>query len=139
MIETYTKVLLKNRVAILLVAALLTVLSAYALHRIGIAENIDQLMLQHDPNYSFLEKFLQDYAQDEVVVVAFETPDALSPSCLALLSRLEQAFQQMPGVLAVKSLASVEIMVPDGDELLVTTLTKQNEEGALPPALACRA
>jgi predicted RND superfamily exporter protein len=75
--------------------------------RLEIDPSTEPLLPAGDPAVGEYRRAVRDFGDDQLFVVAMETPDAFTPESLAALRRVGDAISRLEGVRSVRSLARV--------------------------------
>ena len=103
---------MRHRRLVIVVFLVVTVFFALWIPRITVNSDLVSYLPREDPAVSLLRHLGERFNQDDLVLVAFETPDVFTPGSLAELARLTRAFQAVDGVTGVMSLTNVLDMRP---------------------------
>jgi len=135
-ISAWFSLCLRNRVGVLLVTALITVLAVLSASRAVIASSIGKLFLDDLPAYhDYLERS-RDFGNDEVFVVAYEDDAPLSPAALDRLRAVVEQVAAEPDVARVTSLLDADHIDHRDDGTLVITPYAELAATDLPAATA---
>lgn len=75
--------------------------------RLAIDPSSEPMLPTGDPARSVYRDAVRDFGDDEVFVIAMETPDVFTTAALHRMRRISDAIEQLPGVRAVQSLVNV--------------------------------
>jgi predicted RND superfamily exporter protein len=99
------------------VLAVAATLGAFAT-RLGVDNSLEVWFVDNDPTLQAYESFLDEFGNDEVVVVAIHaTTDALNTDRLQRLESLTRKLQDIPGIARVHSLTNVGLPATQFDGL----------------------
>ena len=126
--KRFAEILLDNRLLILALLGVVTFFFLSGLSFLQIDDDIDKLLVMHDPQLEFFEAFVDEFGHDEIVVVAFEAEDILSKENLVFVDRLESKLAGLNHVHKTLSLRSALDVKVDGDRIeLVKIIGKYPE------------
>ena len=130
MIERTFRFVLRHRVAVLVVCALITLLSLAGASRMVVASSIGGLFLGEVPEYaSYLERAAQ-FGNDEAFVVAYEHPNPLDADAVQALERAAAAIEAWDDVASVTSLLdAVDVRGVDGALVIQPYVDIAREQG----------
>ena len=95
--------ILRNRIAVIVLCALLSLLAVASLSRAVVASSVGKLFLGESPEYlSYLERNKR-FGTDQIVVVGLDDPDFLSPAGQERLRAATTALEALPVVSRVRS------------------------------------
>jgi len=129
-VKRYTDFLFRRRRWVLGLVLVVTLVSLSFFSSLKVSENFDKVIYQDDPQFPFYEEFVRDFGHDLVVVVAFETEDALSPETLSFVEALSSQFQDLENVVETVSLTTALELESHGEVIKVGRLVPQFPQGA---------
>ncbi len=106
--EHYFRWTLQNKKLVLGFVVLVSLISAIGLSRAIIASSVGDLFFGDSPEYTDYIDRIRNFGSDEVIAVAYEEPDPLSPDSLARLERITEALRAHPEVKRTTSLLDLE-------------------------------
>ena len=121
---------LNNRILVLILVALTTVVTGQYLRGTRFDNAIDLWFLDDDPNIVNHRRLLSTFGSDELIVVGIEAPDVFEPKVLEAIDRLSSAIEQAPHVEKVFSLTTIESIEGDGEVLEIDKLVRLPLEAA---------
>ncbi len=120
MIERAFRFVLRHRVAVVVVVAVVTLASLASASRMVVASSIGGLFLGDVPAYyDYLER-TKAFGNDEAFVVAYEHPDPASREALDQLRGAVDAIESWPEVARVTSLLDAVEVTGEGGSLSIT-------------------
>ncbi|HUT53124.1 MAG TPA: MMPL family transporter [bacterium] len=112
--ETYIRFVLRRRWYVIAAVLIITAAAAAEMSRGVIASSIGDFLEESDQYASYLEH-TREFANDEVMVIAYEEPDPLSAESINKLRGAVDALAGLPGVRRVRSILDArKIEVKDG-------------------------
>ncbi|RZV38285.1 MAG: hypothetical protein EX272_03100 [Chromatiales bacterium] len=87
----YAQLLVRNRWAILVMLAALTVLSIIAISRIEFDNSVESWFLDTDPSLATYNRFTETFRSDQIVIAGIFADDVLSPDVLVAVDRISAA------------------------------------------------
>jgi len=121
----YTDFLIRNRLLILLLMGVISLVCFSFLPNLRINDNFDELALQNDVDFEFFQEFLEQFGHDEIIVVAFEAEDVLSEENLLFIESLESNLKGIAHVSGIVSLVSAKDVRSDGDKIEIVNLIER--------------
>ena len=109
--------ILRHRILVLLVIAAISALSLWSVQRAVVASSVGKLFLGDSPAYLRYQELTQTFGNDEVLLVALEDTDLLSPAKQARLRRVIEAVRAVPDVDYVASPLDLVAMEREGTGL----------------------
>jgi len=110
MLKKFEKIVLDHPVAVLLLAAVLTVLFAWYLPKVKFSSSSDRFFIEGDPDKEYYEKAKRLFGNDQVVVVAMVAPDGediYTASRIEKIRDLTRNIGAIDGIEGVVSLTNV--------------------------------
>ena len=117
--KRYFAWVLRNRMTMLMVIAVLTVFSAWSVSRGVLANSLGDLFFGNSPAYCRYIELIQKFGSDEMFAVAYKESDPLSPEALDRLEQIVDTLEQHPDVQKATSLLSLERIHSAGGVLQV--------------------
>jgi predicted RND superfamily exporter protein len=131
MLERTFRFVLRHRVAVVVLCALITVASLLSASRMVIASSIGGLFLGEVPEYAAYLERAELFGNDEAFVVAYEESAPLSPEALQRLESVVETLEAWPDVASVTSLLdAVDIRREDGGMVVEAYADIAREVGA---------
>jgi hypothetical protein len=103
-------IVLKASVPLLLAIAALTVVAGLSLPHLEFRSDETTWLAQDDPVYLRYDRFKEVFGSDEVVIVAYDTPDPFDRSELEYLSYLTESLEKVPYIEETTSLTNVDVI-----------------------------
>lgn len=97
----------KLSLALLLLA---TVVAGSRIPTMQYDSSIRSFIMDDDKDFDLYNRYKAAFGQDDMLVIAFETEDAMDPKSLELIRRLTGKIEQVDNVFDVRSLANAEFM-----------------------------
>ncbi|HEX4420546.1 MAG TPA: MMPL family transporter [Kofleriaceae bacterium] len=107
--------IVRRRVAVLVLYALLVPAAALLATRIPNQGAIDRLIVPTDPDVAATRAFQQIFPESELVLLVFEAGDPWSPAALARIQRAKQALAGVPHVSTFSVIDALERARPGAD------------------------
>lgn len=104
----YFSWVLRNRVSMLVVIAILTVLSVWSVSRGALANSLGDLFFGNSPAYARYIELIQKFGSDENFAIAYEEADPLSPRALERLAEIVETIEEHPDVQKTSSLLDLD-------------------------------
>ncbi len=121
MLTRYIRFVTEHKWLTLAMLGFVTLLAVFSISRGVIASSMGQMFLGEHPGYpTYLERIRQ-FVSDEVIVVAFEHPQPLSPGNLEKLRTAEATIERLEEVQRVDSLLDAQRITFKNGELHVET------------------
>lgn len=95
---------------VLLVWAVIAAIAEFGVVKLEIDTGTSTFLDRSDPAWATYQKSLREFGGDEIVVVALEGDRPYDPEVLDEVLRLTSAFEEIPGVRRVDSVASVPVI-----------------------------
>jgi predicted RND superfamily exporter protein len=115
----YFRFVLRHRLAVVLVCALLTALAGLSLSRAVLSTSLPKLFFGDAPQYRDYQRWVKQFSSDEILVVGYRDPAPLSRASLERLERAVKGVEELPFVSYVFSLLSAQRIWSDRDTLRV--------------------
>ncbi len=106
--KRYFAWVLRNRITMMAVIAVLTILSAWSVSRGVLANSLGDLFFGNSPAYARYIELIQKFGSDEMFAVAYKESDPLSPKALDRLEQIVDTLEQHPDVQKATSLLTLE-------------------------------
>ena len=100
----YFQFVLRHRIPVLLLIALISVGGAWSLLNAKISSSLGKLFLANSPAYDQYLARVDEFGSDEQLIVAFEEEDVLAVDSLLRLEKVIRSLRKEPGVGRVMSL-----------------------------------
>ena len=100
----YFQFVLRHRIPVLLLIALISTGGAWSLLNAKISSSLGKLFLANSPAYDQYLARVDEFGSDEQLIIAFEEEDVLAADSLLRLEKVIQALRKEPGVGRVMSL-----------------------------------
>jgi predicted RND superfamily exporter protein len=108
--------LVRHRTVVILLALALTVVLAVYASRLSVDNSLEVWFVEDDPALASYQAFLDEFGNDEVVVIAIHGPnEVFAPDRLERLVRMTGSLEEIDGIARVHSLANTGILL-GGDE-----------------------
>lgn len=115
----YLQFVLRHRVAVLLAVAALTGVAGWSMSRGSIGSSVIKLFFGDNPKYTEYRKLADVFGGSDVMVVAFEDHDLLTPKGMARLSAVADKLRDLEFIRRVDSFDQSPHFGGDADELRV--------------------
>lgn len=115
------RLMLRQRVAVLVVLAIITVISAGITSQAVLSSSLQQMFFGESAEYDAYISKVQDFGSDEFVLVGYADPAPLSVASLDRLQAAVDELEAMPEVQATQSLLSTPTVRGEAGTLLVET------------------
>lgn len=120
MLTKFVYFLVQRRIVVVSVALVLTIVLGVFASRLSIDNSIEAWFVEDDPALVSYQTFLEEFGNDEVVVIAIHgSDDVFAPDRLERLARLSSALEEIGGVARVHSLANTGVLVAGAEPRLV--------------------
>ncbi len=126
--RTYYRLVLRHRVAVLLICASLTVLAGLSLSRVTLSTSLSKLFLEDTVDHQRYVERVKRYGGSEQLIIGLEQPDLKSPTVQTRLRRIVAQLEALDGVSRVTSIFSA---VPAGSLADVDALAVDPVVGGL--------
>jgi len=110
---------LAHRAVVLGICLAITVVAGWSASRAVVASEIGKLFLGDSPQYREYKALSASFANDEIVIVAWDDPAPLSDSSLDRLDRAMDAIDGLPQIQRVESVATLQRVRGDNGTLFV--------------------
>jgi len=127
--------LVRRRVAVILVVAVITVVFMHFMYELSINENFEESIYRGDLAYDDLSSTMHKLGHDDMILVAVECGDVLSERNQGLIRELHTRLEELPSVRRVISLANAEDLVLVEGELSYQRVT-EGGAGRSPESIA---
>ena len=104
----YFSWVLRNRVSMLVVIAILTALSVWSVSKGALANSLGDLFFGNSPAYARYIELIQKFGSDENFAIAYEEADPLSPRALERLAEIVETIEEHPDVQKTSSLLDLD-------------------------------
>ena len=112
--------LVRRRRVVVLVTLVLAVALAVFASRLPVDNSLEVWFVEDDPSLASYEAFLEEFGNDEVVVIAIHgSDDVFAPDRLERLARLTECLEDIEGIARVHSLANTGILFSGAEPRLV--------------------
>ncbi len=112
--------LVRRRIVMLSIVLVLAVVFGVSASGLSVDNSLEAWFVEDDPALVSYEAFLEEFGNDEVVVIAIHGPnDVFAPDRLERLARLSKALEDIDGVARVHSLANTGVLVTGVEPRLV--------------------
>ncbi len=118
---------LRHRVAVLVVVAVLTVVSAGILTRVTVGSTLKKLFFGESPDYAAYIESARRFGSDEHIMLGLEATDPTDPQLLAKLSALDERVAELPGFVGTASVATAQVIEQQNDALVVLPWAEASE------------
>ncbi len=118
-VRGYFALVLRHRGVTLGLCALITALAILSASRAVVASSIGKLFLDDMPEYQTYQQEIQDFANDEFFLVAYENPKPLAARSVERLRRAVTRIEKLPDVARVTSLLDAIRTRDDAGTLVV--------------------
>ena len=115
----YIDFVLRHRVAVLVACGVITLASAWRITDGVFASSMLELFFGDNPEYDAYQELAEQFGESNLMVVAFDFPDATTAAGLAALERIRAAIEEIGGVERVEALSSATRVRGDEDSLAV--------------------
>ena len=106
--QNYFRWILDRQTAVLIIIGLISMLSLVGLSRAVVSTSVGNLFFGDAPEYlDYLDR-IDDFGSDEVIAIAYEEFDPLSPESLQKLENIQEALTKHPEVKRTTSLLDLE-------------------------------
>ncbi len=129
--QKFSRFVLKYSKLVLAAGILLTVVLAYYAQRLHIDNSVRAAFPSHNKDFQQLEKFLEQFGGDELIVLAYRSDDIFSKKHLSAIDRISRQIAQLEDVLRVTSLTTVSDFRASQGRLRVVDFIERNSEGGL--------
>ena len=112
--------LVRRRIVVVPVALVLALVLGVFASSLSVDNSLEVWFVEDDPTLASYQAFLEEFGNDEVVVIAIHGSDNLfSRDRLERLARLSKVLEDIDGVARVHSLANAGILVPTAEPRLL--------------------
>lgn len=115
----YLTFLLAHRFAVLAAIGIVSLLAGYNVTRGVIASSVIKLFFGENPEYLAYRELANEFGGNDVMVVAFEDEELLTPEGVARLSRIVDRVQAIEDIEAADSLLLASRIAVEGDDLVI--------------------
>ncbi len=121
----YIKFVLNNRLQVALLLGLVTVFSIYAISQASLGTSFGEQLLGGQPGYSEYLELIDEFGNDEVIIVGVRDPDFLTDQGQKRLRMASDRIESLPFVARVSTVLDAMEISSDGDTL---TVSKYSDE-----------
>jgi len=130
---------LSHRLVVLIVVGLISVVAAASASRAVVATSVGELFLAGSPDYDIYLGRIEEFTNDDVLIVGFEAPDLLQPAWRERLQTVSDEVEGLPDVRRVTTLLDAVLLERDDSGLRVSTAGDDLRDGlGSPEAMAER-
>jgi uncharacterized protein len=136
-VNTYLRFILRHRGFVLCLLVFITCASGYAISKGVIASSAAKLFLGESEGYHRYLQRIKEFGNFEVIAIAFQDDDPLSPQSRKRLEDVVARIERQPGIGRVSSVLSAQRIWSQGETLFVESyadLVEKNPDRAGPLA-----
>ena len=124
----YFEWVLAHRIGVLLFVGLLTSAAVYSVSRASLASSMGEMFFGDSPAFARYVELIETFGSDEIVGVAYEETDPLSPEALDRLERIAESITADPEVHRVSGLHTLDRVTSEDGMLTVQTYAEAARE-----------